>query len=100
MSSSAALQPLTGKFYTYFRVKWTFLTFLCIFELGSLLCGVSTNSKFLICGRAVAGLGGSGLVNGALTIIAASAPIEKRPGMESRLFLTWTWEKANCQIQL
>ena len=35
----------------------------------------------LIIGRAVAGLGGSGLMNGALTIIGAAAPIHKRPGM-------------------
>jgi MFS family permease len=34
----------------------------------------------LIIGRAVAGMGGSGLMNGGLTIIAASAPIHKRPG--------------------
>jgi MFS family permease len=33
----------------------------------------------LIIGRAVAGLGGAGLLNGGLTIISASAPIEKRP---------------------
>lgn len=33
----------------------------------------------LIGGRAVAGLGGSGLTNGALTIIAASVPLRKRP---------------------
>jgi len=34
----------------------------------------------LIIGRAVAGLGGSGLSNGALTILAAAAPMHKRPG--------------------
>jgi hypothetical protein len=38
-----------------------------------------TNSK-LIVGRAVAGLGGSGLANGALTIISASVPTDKLPG--------------------
>lgn len=34
----------------------------------------------LIVGRAIAGLGASGLTNGALTILAAIAPIHKRPG--------------------
>jgi MFS family permease len=33
----------------------------------------------LIVGRAVAGMGGSGLINGALTIITASVPLRKRP---------------------
>jgi MFS family permease len=33
----------------------------------------------LIVGRAVAGLGGSGLINGALTIITASVPLKRRP---------------------
>lgn len=39
----------------------------------------------LIVGRAVAGLGSSGLINGAFTIIAACVPLTKRPiylGME------------------
>ena len=77
--ASASLQPLTGKFYTYFSSKWTFLTFLGVFEFGSLLCGVAVSSKMLIVGRAVAGMGSAGLVNGALTIIAACVPLEKRP---------------------
>ncbi|KAL7928393.1 major facilitator superfamily domain-containing protein [Trichoderma chlorosporum] len=77
--ASAVLQPLTGKFYTYFKTRWTFLGFIFLFELGSLLCGVAVSSTMLIVGRAVAGLGSSGLVNGALTIISMAAPIEKRP---------------------
>lgn len=94
--NSCSLQPLTGKFYTYFSYKvnytgkqscqgadasqYTFLTFLALFELGSLLCGVAVSSDMLILGRAVAGMGSSGLSNGALTIIAACVPLEKRPG--------------------
>ncbi|OOF90594.1 hypothetical protein ASPCADRAFT_156514 [Aspergillus carbonarius ITEM 5010] len=79
--SSAALQPLTGKYYTYFSSKWTFLTFFGVFELGSLLCGVATSSKMLIVGRAVAGMGSSGILNGALNILAGAVPIQKRPAM-------------------
>ena len=33
----------------------------------------------LIIGRAIAGIGGSGLMNGGFTIIATVSPIEKRP---------------------
>jgi MFS family permease len=50
-----------------------------VFELGSLICGVAPNSTGLIMGRVVAGLGVSGIVNGALTIIAASVEKEKSP---------------------
>lgn len=46
-----------------------------------MLCGVAVSSNMLIVGRAVAGLGASGLMAGALTILAAAVPIHKRPGM-------------------
>ncbi|KAK6007776.1 hypothetical protein QM012_004590 [Aureobasidium pullulans] len=77
--ANCALQPLAGKIYKEFSYKWTFLCFFGVFELGSLLCGVATSSNMFIIGRAVAGLGGAGLMNGALSIIAAAVPLEKRP---------------------
>lgn len=52
---------------------------LAIFELGSLIYAVSKSSSMFIVGRAVAGIGGSGLLIGLLTILAASAPLDKRP---------------------
>jgi MFS family permease len=61
-------------------LQYTFSAFVATFELGSLLCGVATSSKMLIVGRAVAGIGGSGIVNGALTIISACVPLHKRAG--------------------
>jgi MFS family permease len=75
----AALQPLAGRVYTIFNSKWSFLVFFFLFELGSLLCGVAGSSTALIVGRAVAGMGASGLMNGSLTIISRSAPPAKRP---------------------
>ncbi|RFU24275.1 hypothetical protein B7463_g12062, partial [Scytalidium lignicola] len=56
---------------------WAFMFFLGIFELGSLLCGVAVSSTMLIVGRAVAGIGGAGLLNGGLTIIRVCVPPEK-----------------------
>lgn len=50
-----------------------------IFELGSLICGVAQSSTMLIIGRAIAGMGSSGLINGTLTILAGSITPEKRP---------------------
>ncbi|KAI1115791.1 major facilitator superfamily domain-containing protein [Nemania sp. NC0429] len=76
--TGSVLQPLTGKIYTYFPSKWTFLVFLFVFEVGSLLCAVATSSPFFIVGRAVAGLGVSGLQNGSLSIVAGAVSLQKR----------------------
>jgi MFS family permease len=56
------------------------MSFFGIFEIGSLLCGVATSSTMLIVGRAVAGMGAAGLMNGAMTIVAGSVPLHKRAG--------------------
>jgi MFS family permease len=77
---SATLQPLSGKFYTHFNSKAVFLIFVFVFEMGSLICGVASFSVVLIVGRAVAGLGGAGIVNGAMTILSGVVPREKSPG--------------------
>ena len=57
-----------------------------MFELGSLLCAVSVNSKMLIVSRAVAGAGAAGLVTGTFSIIAHVTPLDKRPGKFSQQF--------------
>lgn len=50
-----------------------------IFEVGSLICGVAQDPTTLIVGRAIGGLGGAGISVGAFTILAFSAPPERRP---------------------
>ncbi|KAF3064532.1 putative HC-toxin efflux carrier TOXA [Daldinia childiae] len=77
--AGATLQPLTGKLYTRVSAKWVFLFFFFIFEVGSLICAVSQSSVTFIIGRAVAGVGSSGLQNGSLTVIAGAAPLDKQP---------------------
>ncbi|KAJ5649756.1 uncharacterized protein N7484_003479 [Penicillium longicatenatum] len=76
--TSCTLQPITGKLYARFNVKYTYIAFIVLFELGSLVCGVSTSSNMFIVGRAIAGMGSSGIQNGAMTILSASIPLEKR----------------------
>ncbi|KAE8552715.1 hypothetical protein EYB25_004094 [Talaromyces marneffei] len=75
----ASLQPLAGKVYSNFRPKSIYLVCFLIFEIGSLICGVAQSSTMLIIGRAIAGIGSSGLMNGALTILSTSMPLHKRP---------------------
>lgn len=64
------------------------MAFFALFEIGSLVCAVSTSSKMLIVGRAIAGMGSSGIMNGAFTIIAGCVAMAKRPSM----FLRYLWE--------
>ncbi|KAG4255615.1 hypothetical protein LB506_005868 [Fusarium annulatum] len=76
--SSAVIQPLVGKLYTQFSLKWVYLAFFAIFEVGSLVCGVAPSSDVLIIGRAIAGIGVAGIFAGGLTIIASAIRPEKR----------------------
>ncbi|KAK4116025.1 MFS general substrate transporter [Canariomyces notabilis] len=78
---SAAPQPLSGKVFAHFSNKYSFLLFFLIFEIGSVLCGAAVSSAMLIVGRAIAGIGAAGIINGALIIISSSVPMEKRPGL-------------------
>ncbi|KAJ8119752.1 hypothetical protein ONZ43_g3367 [Nemania bipapillata] len=75
-----ACQPLSGKIYSYFNVKWTFLAFFAIFEVGSALCGAAQSSVMLIVGRAVAGIGASGILNGGYTILALIVQPSRQAG--------------------
>ncbi|KAJ0121621.1 hypothetical protein J7T55_008787 [Diaporthe amygdali] len=77
--TTASLQLLFGKFYTFLNIKWVFLTAIGIFELGSLICGVAQNSITFIIGRAIAGVGSAGMFSGGLLIIVKSLPLVKRP---------------------
>ncbi|PGH13473.1 hypothetical protein AJ79_03603 [Helicocarpus griseus UAMH5409] len=76
--TTSAFQLLFGKFYSQFNVKWTFLSALALFEIGSLICAVAPNSIALIVGRAIAGLGSAGIFSGAQIIVAYTVPLEKR----------------------
>ncbi|KAI0101408.1 major facilitator superfamily domain-containing protein [Nemania sp. FL0031] len=78
MLALSASQPLAGKSYTLFSQKYLFLTYIFVFEVGSLVCALAPTSKALIVGRAVAGLGASGLFAGGFAIIASIIPLHKR----------------------
>jgi MFS family permease len=52
---------------------------MAIFELGNLICALSTSSNMVNAGRTVAGFGASGLFNGAVVILTACSPPKIRP---------------------
>jgi MFS family permease len=74
-------QSASGKFYKFFPLKASFLGSIALFEMGSLICGVSKNSTTFIVGRAIAGLGAAGQATGAFTIIAFSVRPRLRPSI-------------------
>ncbi|KAB8222835.1 major facilitator superfamily domain-containing protein [Aspergillus novoparasiticus] len=77
--TNCAFQLVFGKIYTVFSVKPIFLTSILLFEAGSALCGAAPNSVAFILGRAIAGLGGGGILSGVIVIIVYAVPLHKRP---------------------
>ncbi|KAK4153327.1 putative HC-toxin efflux carrier [Chaetomidium leptoderma] len=75
--------PLVGKIYTILPNKHVYLVFLVVFEVGSVICAVSTSSAVFIVGRAVNGIGSAGLLSGALLIIFAACAPTIRPVVTS-----------------
>ncbi|KAI0853534.1 MFS general substrate transporter [Daldinia vernicosa] len=76
--ANCVMVPFVGKIYRGFRIKLVFITFIVIFEIGSLVAALSTSSMMLVIARAISGIGGSGILNGSSTIVAATVPIAKR----------------------
>lgn len=81
----AATQGIWGKAFKYFPIKTVYLLSIFIFEIGSLICGVSNNSTTLIVGRAITGVGVAGSFAGSYIIIGVSAPPKQRPALTGLL---------------
>ncbi|KAJ3065607.1 hypothetical protein HDU98_011048 [Podochytrium sp. JEL0797] len=67
--TSTAFIPIYGQLADVIGRKPTFLIAITIFEIGSLLCGVSSSMNMLIASRAIAGMGGSGIFSLTMIII-------------------------------
>ncbi|CAG8490871.1 2817_t:CDS:10 [Dentiscutata heterogama] len=81
--TTAAFQPVYGKLSDIFGRKPIFLMAIFLLELGTLLCGLSTNMCMLIISRAVAGLG---LVMIIITEIVPMQECGKYQGMIGSIF--------------
>ncbi|PWY66953.1 MFS general substrate transporter [Aspergillus eucalypticola CBS 122712] len=77
--TSCMSQLSQGKLYDNYPVKWVFLVNLLLFEGGILLSGLAPSSFIFIIGRAITGLGFSGISQGCMVIIAISTPLRRRP---------------------
>ncbi|KAJ4365036.1 hypothetical protein N0V83_008652 [Neocucurbitaria cava] len=82
MLTSAGFILLYGRVYTFFPTKPVFLSGIFLFEAGSAICGAAQSSMMLIIGRAIAGLGSSGIFTGAILIMLNSVPLHRRPMLQ------------------
>lgn len=68
-----ALQPMYGKVYNLFNVKFAYIGAVLIFEIGSLICALAPSSTTFIVGRAIAGIGAGGLFSGSIVVVSLSS---------------------------
>ncbi|KFY42342.1 hypothetical protein V494_02469 [Pseudogymnoascus sp. VKM F-4513 (FW-928)] len=77
--TTCAAQLLWGRLYTFFNLKWAYISSIAIFEVGSLVSGSAPTSIALILGRSIAGIGSAGIFAGSFIIIGFSVPPRYRP---------------------
>lgn len=77
--ANCSVQLIYGKLYHLHSIKWVYLVALCIFQVGSFVCAIAPNSTVFILGRALAGLGASGLLSGSILIIRQLVRFDRRP---------------------
>ncbi|GKT92017.1 LOW QUALITY PROTEIN: major facilitator superfamily transporter [Colletotrichum tofieldiae] len=77
--TACAFQPVFGRVFMLFSVKWSYMVAMFMFLVGSLVCGVAPNSATLIVGRAVAGFGSAGILTGSFVVVATAVPLRLRP---------------------
>ncbi|KAL0935029.1 major facilitator superfamily transporter [Colletotrichum truncatum] len=77
--TACAFQPVFGRVFTLFSIKWSYLLAIFIFVIGSLICAVAPNSTVLIVGCAVAGFASAGILTGSFVVVATAAPPKLRP---------------------
>jgi MFS family permease len=79
-------QLFFGKMYSFYSHKWVFLFGFSLFEIGSLLCGAANSSAMFIVGRAIAGLGGAGVLSGSFIIISTVVSLERRANFSALIW--------------
>ncbi|KGO47753.1 Major facilitator superfamily domain, general substrate transporter [Penicillium expansum] len=87
--SATATNLVWGRIYGHFNTKWLYIFHVTLFEVGSAICGAAPSMNVMILGRAIAGVGGSGLYVGCMTLIAMTTTISERPIYISCTGLSW-----------
>ncbi|KAF9911200.1 hypothetical protein EC991_004424 [Linnemannia zychae] len=76
--TSTTVQPLYGRFSDIFGRKQTYLFAICIFLIGSALCGASQNMTMLIVSRGLSGVGAGGIMSTAMIIVTGLVSLRDR----------------------
>ncbi|KAI9671122.1 MAG: hypothetical protein M1831_005208 [Alyxoria varia] len=79
LDRTIVVTPMFGRIYGMASIKVTYLVSLALFILGSLICAIAPQSKVLIVGRAIAGLGSAGILSGSFIVAAHATPLKARP---------------------
>lgn len=87
--AAASTNLVWGKVFGQFEAKWMYIFCVFLFEVGSAICGAAPTMDALIIGRAICGLGGSGMYVGVMTLLAATTTIHERPMYVGGTGLTW-----------
>jgi MFS family permease len=75
--TACSAQLFYTKLYRFYTAKWIYIAAILIFELGSLVSGVAEASAVLIFGRALAGLGASGVLAGGVLMIGQCVRLDR-----------------------
>ncbi|KAJ3783791.1 MFS general substrate transporter [Lentinula aff. detonsa] len=88
--TQTAFQPLYGRISDIVGRMNLLYSSIAIFALGSLLCAVSQNIEMLIASRALAGIGGGGIVSCVWVITAEIVEMRQRAKWSQALSITWS----------
>ena len=80
---------IRGQVYSSCDPKWVYIVSILIFEVGSTLCAAAPNMDALIIGRAICGLGGSGMYIGLMTLLSVLTTTKERATYLGLTGLTW-----------
>lgn len=81
--------PFRGKLYGELNIKLLFLAAVLLFEVGSAIAGAAPSMNVLIIGRAICGIGGSGIYIGVMNILSMLTSEAERPAYLGFVGLTW-----------
>ncbi|KAL4069436.1 major facilitator superfamily domain-containing protein [Scleroderma citrinum] len=90
MLTQTAFQPLYGMLSDLVGRKNVLYASMFIFATGSLLCGAAVSIKNLILARALAGIGGGGIVSTVWVLTSEIVEPKSRPKWSQALSVTWS----------
>ncbi|KAH9487097.1 putative MFS-type transporter [Psilocybe cubensis] len=90
MLTQTAFQPLYGRVSDLVGRKSVLYSSIAVFAFGSALCGAAQSINWLISARAIAGIGGGGIVSSVWVITSEVVEIRQRATWSQALSVTWS----------